>query len=67
MIVSTCIQNARSTILVATVDVKFIIIAFKDEFDQTLEVSSGSSPKSFVDVIFKDIFVDPPELPLDKI
>ena len=66
MIVSTCIQNARSTILVATVDVK-LIIAFKDEFDQTLEVSSGSSPKSFVDVIFKDIFADPPELSLDKI
>ena len=66
MIISTCIQNARSTILVATVDVK-LIIAFKDEFDQTLEVSSGSSPKSFVDVIFKDIFADPPELSLDKI
>ena len=66
MIISTCIQNARSTILVATVDVK-LIIAFKDEFDQTLEVSSSSSPKSFVDVIFKDIFADPPELSLDKI
>ena len=47
--------------LVATVDVK-LIIAFKDEFDQTLEVFSESSPKSFVDVIFEDIFADTPEL-----
>ena len=44
-----------------------LMVTYKDELNQALKVSFWSSPQSFADVIFEDVWAFPPEIVSNKV